>query len=342
MTTRKFFVTSVLLVMMSLVGCSDKEKETVRRRGTFAMDTYMELTAYGDNAEAALTAAEERIHELEDKFSVNIENSDIWRVNHSGGESASVGEDTQKLVETALELGRETNGTLDITLYPVTAAWGFTTENYRIPSDEELNRLLEGVGWQNVSADGGQITVPDGAMIDLGAVAKGYTSDELMEEFRENGVKSAIVSLGGNVHALGRKPDGSCWRVAVRNPFAPEADMCSVEIEDCAVVTSGSYERCFTGDDGISYCHIIDPETGRPVRNGLVSVTVIGKSGVRCDGLSTALFVMGAEKALDFWRKNEGFELILVNDEREILYTDGLSESFANLSDMTAEVVSRA
>ena len=340
MTTRKFFVTSVLLVMMSLVGCSDKEKETVRRRGTFAMDTYMQLTAYGDNAEAALTAAEERIHELEDKFSVNIENSDIWRVNHSGGESASVGEDTQKLVGTALELGRETNGTLDITLYPVTAAWGFTTENYRIPSDEELNRLLEGVGWQNVSADGGQITVPDGTMIDLGAVAKGYTSDELMEEFRENGVESAIVSLEATfthsaesltVHAA------SCCTIRLLG-----SHICSAEIEDCAVVTSGSYERCFTGDDGISYCHIIDPETGRPVRNGLVSVTVIGKSGVRCDGLSTALFVMGAEKALDFWRKNEGFELILVNDEREILYTDGLSESFSNLSDMTAEVVSRA
>lgn len=342
MTTRNFFVTSVLLVMMSLVGCSDKENETVRHRGTFAMDTYMELTAYGDNAEAALTAAEGRIHELEKEFSVNIENSDIWRINHSGGECVFVGDDTVKLVETALELGRETNGTLDITLYPVTAAWGFTTENYRIPSDEELNRLLEAVDWQNVSVGGGQIIVPEDVKIDLGAVAKGYTGDELMEEFRKNGVDSAIVSLGGNVHALGRKPDDSLWRVAVRDPFAPEDDMCSVEIEDCAVVTSGSYERCFTGDDGISYCHIIDPKTGRPVRNGLVSVTVIGKSGVCCDGLSTALFVMGAEKAFDFWRENRDFELILVTDEREILYTEGLSESFANLSDMTAEVVSRA
>lgn len=306
------------------------------------MDTYMELTAYGDNAESALTAAEKRIHELENKFSVNIENSDIWRINHSRGEEVPVGEDTEKLVETALELGRETDGTLDITLYPVTAAWGFTTGNYRIPSDEELNRLLEAVGWQNVSADEGHISVPNGVMLDLGAVAKGYTSDVLMEEFRKNGVESAIVSLGGNVHALGRKPDGSCWRVAVRNPFAPEADMCSVEIEGCAVVTSGSYERCFTGDDGISYCHIIDPKTARPVSNGLVSVTVIGKSGVRCDGLSTALFVMGAEKASDFWRKNRDFELILVTDERKILYTVGLAESFANLSDMTAEVISHA
>ena len=342
MTKRKFFVTTALLVMMSLVGCSGKEKETVRRRGTFAMDTYMELTAYGDNAEAALTDAVKRIHELEDSFSVNIEDSDIWRINNSGGESVSVGEDTEKLVKTSLELGRETSGMLDITLYPVTAAWGFTTGDYRVPSDEELNCLLEAVGWENVSAYGGQITVPDGAMIDLGAVAKGYASDELVELFRENGVQSAIVSLGGNVCAIGRKPDGSRWRVAVRNPFDTEADMCLVETEDCAVVTSGSYERCFTGDDGVSYCHIIDPETGRPVSNGLVSVTVIGESGVRCDGLSTALFVMGVEKALDFWRKNDGFELILVNDSRQIFYTEGLEGSFSNLSDMSAEVVRRA
>lgn len=179
-------------------------------------------------------------------------------------------------------------------------------------------------------------------MLDLGALAKGYTGDELMEIFHENGVKSAIVSLGGNVQALGKKPDGSLWKVAVRNPFSPETDMCTVEIEGKAVITSGSYERYFTGEDGVDYCHIIDPKSGRPVHNGLVSVTVIGESGTECDALSTALFVMGADGAVEFWRKNGDFELILVSDDGKIMYTEGLEGSFKNLGKMPAEVIARA
>lgn len=306
------------------------------------MDTYMSLKAYGDNGETALAEAEKRIHELESKFSVNIENSDIWRINHSSGVSAEVSADTLEVVNKSLEISRETGGALDISLYPVLRAWGFTTESYRIPSEEELLELLKLVNWQNVSTNDGQVAVPEGYMLDLGALAKGYTGDELMEIFHENGVKSAIVSLGGNVQALGKKPDGSLWKVAVRNPFSPETDMCTVEIEGKAVITSGSYERYFTGEDGVDYCHIIDPKIGIPVHNGLVSVTVIGESGTECDAFSTALFVMGADGAVEFWRKNGDFELILVTDDGKIMYTEGLEGSFKNLGKMPAEVIVRA
>lgn len=333
-------------VLLSFSGCagrkSARNEKYLNERGFFAMDTYMTLKVSGDDSAEALDAAEKRVRELENTFSVNIENSDIWRINHSQGIPAEVSADTLEAVQKSLEISRKTEGALDISLYPIVMAWGFTTENYRIPPTEEISELLGTVNWQNVSANDGRIFVPKDYMLDLGALAKGYTGDELMKIFRENGVESAIISLGGNVQTLGKKPDGSLWKVAVRDPFAPETDMCVVETADKAVITSGSYERYFTGEDGVDYCHIIDPKSGRPVNNGLVSVTVVGESGAECDALSTALFVMGIDAAAEFWRKNSNFELIMATADGKIFYTEGLDENFKNLSKMPAEVILRA
>jgi thiamine biosynthesis lipoprotein len=177
--------------------------------------------------------------------------------------------------------------------------------------------------------------------IDLGALAKGYTGDEIMTIMKECGVSSAIVSLGGNVQAIGKKPDGSNWKVAVRDPFSTDQDMCVIEVADKAVITSGNYERFFTDESGNYYWHILDPKDGYPADNGLVSVTVIGKCGVDCDAMSTALFVMGFDKTVDFWKKGCDFDLILVTDDKKIYYTDGVKESFKNISSMPSEVIER-
>ena len=141
------------------------------------------------------------------------------------------------------------------------------------------------------------------------------------------------------MQALGTKPDGSDWKIAVRDPFSPEQDMCMIEVSDKAVITSGNYERCFTADDGKVYWHILDPSDGYPADNGLVSVTVIGDSGIDCDALSTALFVAGYDKAVDFLRSESSYELILVTDDKKLYYSEGLSECFTDLSDMGAEVI---
>lgn len=333
-------MTSMLIL---LTGCGEKTDNSsfaVKKQcDVFAMDTYMSLTAYGDNAENALDKASDRITELESLLSVNSENSDIWRINNSDGNPVEISDDTAEIIRSAIEYGDKT-GTLDITIYPVLREWGFTTQEYKIPDDETLDRLLANVDYSAIRLDSNGISIPEDYMIDLGSVAKGYTGDEVIAELRENGIESAIISLGGNVQALGLKPDGSQWNVAVKNPFIPDATMCIISVGEKAVITSGNYERFFTGEDGNNYWHIIDKSDGYPADNGLVSVTIIGDSGIMCDALSTALFIAGIEQAQEYWRKNSGFDMILVTDDDRILYTDGIKDSFKNVSSMSAEVIS--
>ena len=293
----------------------------------FAMDTVMTLTVYGD--EALLTEAENSIHALESRLSVTDPDSEIYAVNRDG--AGAVSEDTEELLSRALALCAETGGALDISIYPVSLAWGFTTGDYAVPDPETLSALLERVDYTRVALDGSAVTLAPGMEIDLGSVAKGYTGDRVLAQLRAAGVQSALLDLGGNVQTLGTKPDGSLWRVGVRDP-AGEGMVGVVELADKAVITSGGYERCFERD-GELYWHILDPSTGCPARNGLISVTVIGDEGALCDGLSTALFVLGPERAAEFWREHGGFELVLVDEAGDLLVTEGLEDSFTPMGD---------
>ena len=327
---------ALLLLPLLLSGCS-REEEAVR--DIFAMDTYMYLKAYGDHADTAFGTAAERILSLEELFSVTSENSDTWAINHAGGEPVQVSQDTMTLLQTAKEIGTKTDGALDVTLYPVLSAWGFTTDTQQIPTPETLAAALELVDFREITLEGDCVQLPDGMQLDFGALAKGYTSDCVTGILRENGVESALVNLGGNVHAIGSKPDGSAWRVGVQDPFSPSEQVCILEIEDTAVITSGNYERYFTGEDGQNYWHILDAKDGFPADNGLVSVTIVGEEGLLCDALSTALFVLGTEGAMDYWRTEGGFEMILVTEDAKLYYTEGLADTIRLTGTMPAEVL---
>ncbi len=303
------------------------------------MDTFMTVRAYGDNGDEALKSAEEKIKYLESIFSVTIDESDIYKINNSHGSTVDISPETAEILDEAVKMCEKTDGALDITLYPVLSAWGFTADEFRVPASSEIAGLLEYVDYSEVSVDRQNVTVPEGFQLDLGAIAKGYASDEIADDLRENGVKSAVINLGGNIRTLGEKPDGSLWKIAVRDPFNTESDMCVLETGETSVVTSGNYERFFVGEDGQKYWHILDPSDGYPADSGLVSVTVIGESGFYCDALSTALFVMGKDKAVEFWREKRDFDMILVTESHEIMYTSGISRCFKNLTDMTAEVI---
>jgi thiamine biosynthesis lipoprotein len=221
----------------------------------------------------------------------------------------------------------------------VLRAWGFTTGSYQIPARETLDTLLASADPKRITADGSVVVVPQGYELDLGAVAKGYTGDQVTEIFRQFGLTSGIVSLGGNVQALGTKPDGSKWTVGIADPEKPDSLLGKVEVEDCAVITSGSYERYFEGEDGKRYWHILDPADGCPADNGLSSVTVIGRNGARCDALSTALFVMGTEPAKTYWQKQRSFEMILVTDDGHIFVTEGIASDFRTENGKEAEIL---
>ena len=297
----------------------------------FAMDTVMSLTVYGAKGDQALEEASELIYTLQDALSATDEDSPIYALNHAGGAWTPVEGEVLDLLEGSKELCALTGGALDITAYPAVQAWGFISKDYRVPGEEELEELAGRIDYAALELDpeGGQARLPQGMEVELGAVAKGYTGDRLAWLMAELGVDSAIFSLGGNVQAVGCKPDGSPWRVAVQDPGG-QGNLAVVEVTDKAVVTSGGYQRYFE-QDGVTYWHILDPDTAAPARTGLQSVTVIGPEGLVCDGLSTALFVMGEEEGARFWRDHPELEveLVFVREDGSVSITSGLEASFA-------------
>lgn len=305
-------------------GGSEGESGEVQRT-VFAMNTVMNLRAFGDSAKEAVDAAEEEINRLDSLLERGSETSEIYRLNEAG--TAEVSQETAEVIERALEIAESTDGAFEPTIAPAADLWGFYGQDYRVPSDEEIAGVLPYIGWEKVSAEGRRITLQPGTKLDLGGIAKGYLSGRLMEIFKEHGVESAIVSLGGNVQTLGKKTDGSLWKVALQDPFEPDNYLGQLSITDLAAVTSGSYQQHFE-KDGKEYHHILDPETGKPAESGLASVTIVCADGARADGLSTALFVMGLDRGLEYWRSQEGFDVIFVTSDGKIYVTEGLEDSF--------------
>ena len=328
MTKKKFcLIASVCLVFLTLTGCSNGTEADSYSTTVFAMDTVMELKVYGN--EEPLEEAKNLILELEEKLSATSPQSDIYNLNQNG--SGAVSPDTYELLQSSLALCERSKGALDISIYPVVQAWGFTTDEKRVPSEAELAKLLKLVDYKAINIDKKRIvTLAPEMKIDLGSVAKGYTGNRLVDLLSERGITSAVLNLGGNVHVIGTKPDGTAWSVGISNP-AGEGYAGVVEAVDKAVVTSGGYERFFE-QDGIRYHHIIDPSTGYPVSNSLLSVTVVGDDGLVCDALSTALFVMGEDKAAKLWNESNDFEAVFITTQG-ISITEGLEDAFSPLGD---------
>lgn len=322
------FLGLLFALLLLLPGCAQSKPA---QRQMFAMDTILSFTVYGDDAETALTQVQGYILQLEQTLSVTRQDSDIDKVNRNSGQWVTVSGETLAVLDAALELCRTTGGTLDITAYPAVKAWGFTTGEYRVPDADELAELAEKIDYTRLEVDKSACAVrlPQGMELDLGAVAKGWAGEQLATQLKAQGIQSATLSLGGNVQTVGCKPDGSPWRVGIQDPHSEHgAYLASVSVEDMAVVTSGGYERYFE-QDGVHYCHIIDPETAIPAQSGLASVTIVGKSGTLCDAYSTALFLMGPEKAAQFWTSHSpDFDYILVLDDGSIHITRGLADTF--------------
>ena len=257
--------------------------------------------------------------------------------------TARLSEDTAEVVRYALDMAKETGGALDPTIYPVLTAWGFTTGKNRVPKETEIRTLLEHVGYEKVILDGQTLTLPEEMELDLGAVGKGYAGDLTADLVKEHGLESALLNIGGNIQAVGSRPDGEDWRLAIRSPYG-EGEVGLLKVSDCAVVTSGNYERYFTAKDGTRYGHIIDPKTGYPVDNGLASVTIVTEEGKMGDALSTALFVKGLDGAKAYWQSHDGFEMIVMTEDQKLYVTEGLDEKFTlsgTFSQMERHVIRR-
>ena len=311
-----------------LTACSNPQKNNELKESSktvYAMDTVMDISAYGSDAETVLNTVEKEIMRLDNLLRRKNESSEVYKINSC--KSVYVSSDTANLIKKALDISKSTDGAFDISIAPVMDLWGFYTKEFNVPDESGLKDALSRVNYNNITVDGNNVSVSENTEIDLGGIAKGFLSDRIIQIYRENGIESGIVSLGGNVQTLGRKPDGKLWRVAIQNPDNEGAYLGILSVEDMAVITSGGYQRYFE-KDGITYHHIINPDDGFPSNSGLKSVTVVGESGTLADGLSTALFVMGLQKSIDYWKTCDGIDIVMLTDNDELYITEGLKDIF--------------
>jgi len=316
---------ALVLAFLLLTGCAGRPdwQETE----FFAMDTVMKLRLYGTEEPTEVFGTVIRgISALENVLSVTKEESSVARLNR--GEAVTPSEDLRILLEKSIALSERTDGCLDPTIYPLVKLWGFTTGEYRVPEETEVQNALKIIGSQYISFENDMISLKNGTQLDFGAVAKGYAAEVCAKMIREAGC-SGILTLGGNIQTVGEKPDGSDWRVGITDPEQPDESIAALSLQGShAVVTSGGYQRYFE-ENGVRYSHIIDPATGYPAQTGLSSVTIVADSGFLADGLSTALYVMGLEAATEFWRDSDDFEMVLITQEGEIHVSEGLSSRFS-------------
>ena len=311
---RKIIALCAVLMCLALCGCQMSPIE----KQSFALDTFITVRIMegGDvqDAEAAL----HRIDECERLLSAHRAGSDIARLND--GETVEVNDLTARVLRGAAELSEISGGALDVTLYEVSKLWDYKSENPRVPAQEEIDKALGSRGVEKIMMENRTVTA-QGTKIDLGAIAKGAIGDEARKALRDRGVKAAILNLGGNIITLGDKPGGSGWAIAIDDPLH-QGQVGTVRLHgDWALATSSGTQRYFTVD-GKEYHHILAPETGYPAHSGLASVTIIAPDGLTADALSTAVFVMGEEKARKMFEQHGLCDLdvsaVLVRDDGSV------------------------
>lgn len=324
-------MTCILLTVVS-AGCSKKEQKIDKT--SLKMDTVISLKVYGPKANEAIDAAFVRIDEIEQMASATIETSDISKINQAAGkEYVKVHPEVIKMIKTAVKYSKLSNGAFDITVGPLIKLWGIGTDNERVPSDVEIKSKLPLVGYNNIEineSDNSVKLLKEGMSIDLGGIAKGFAGDEVIKVLKKYGVKSALISLGGSsIYTLGEKPDGTPWTVGIENPRSDNKQdyLGEINLPQQAISTSGDYERFFI-KNGKRYHHILNPATGYPTENGVMSDTIVVNSNIHdcnmlADILTKTVFVSGIDKGLKVINSVQGVSCMAVTTDYKIYKSSG-------------------
>ena len=347
--------------MLLFTGCgniTDADTSTTGNQpisiSSIKLNTAVQITIYDSQDKALLNDCLALCDKYELIFSRTNEKSELYKLNHrkdvSDGDFSTDGqttpypvsgtadtwhisEDLASLLSQGLSITRESDGAFDIAIAPLTSLWDFTAEDPKVPDDAAIQKALPLCSSDGVTIDGQDITLPsDDIQFDVGAIAKGYIADRMKDLLVKKGVKSAIINLGGNVLCIGSKPDGTPFKVGIQKPFADRNETEAVmDITGKSVVSSGIYERCFK-QGGKLYHHILNPQTGYPYDNGLISVTIISDQSVDGDALSTTCFALGLEDGLKFAEK-KGVQAVFITEDYELHYTDGFQDEI-NVTDV--------
>lgn len=346
--------TVLVCPMLLFTGCgniTDADTSTTGNEpisiSSIKLNTAVQITIYDSQDKALLDDCLALCDKYELVFSRTNEKSELYKLNHrkdtsdkdpntdrqttpypvSGtADTWHISEDLAALLSEGLDITRESDGAFDIAIAPLTSLWDFTAKDPKVPDDAAIQKALPLCSSDGVTIDGQDITLPsDDIQFDVGAIAKGYIADRLKDFLVKKGVKSAIINLGGNVLCIGSKPDGTPFKVGIQKPFADRNETEAVmDITGKSVVSSGIYERCFK-QDGKLYHHILNPKTGYPYDNSLVSVTIISDQSVDGDALSTTCFALGLEDGLKFAEK-KGVQAVFITEDYKLHYTDGFRD----------------
>lgn len=316
-------ITLSALSLFLLSGCSKDQTDQTLTYTDSLFDTVISVQIYDSDDESLIDNCKEICTKYDDMFSNTKNDSEISKINNANGQAVEVSDDTISLLKTAIHYGDISNGKFDITISPVSSLWDFQSEDPEIPDDTDIQSALTHVNYKNIQINGNQVSLTDSeAAIDLGGIAKGYIADQLKDYLESQGVEHAMINLGGNVLAIGKKPDGSDYNIGIQKPFDTTGDpITSVKIADQSVVTSGDYQRYFK-KNGKIYHHILNPSTGYPYDNGLSSVTIITDSSVNADALSTTCFALGLDDGMKLVNSTDHVEAVFITSDDKLHYSD--------------------
>jgi len=329
---------AVLIILAGTAACRRTLGEKPVTKTNFMLDTLISVQAYGPNASEAIDKAFERIQDIEQKMTSKADFSEVIDINQRAGKGfCKVSQDTFFVIQKGLYYSMLSKGKFDITIGPLVELWGIGTEHARLPGSDEIQEVLPLVDYTQVEINEEDYSVflkNPGMAIDLGGIAKGYAADEAAKVLKQYGVKHGTINLGGNVVVLGGKSDGSPWRIGIQDPFFKTRGsiMATVEVTDKTLVTSGPYERFFE-KDGKIYHHILNTESGYPVENELMSVTIITDKSIDADALSTTVFAMGLKEGMDFIEKSENMDAVFITKDYKVYVTSGVGQYNFKITD---------
>ena len=326
---KKIIIISIFSIfLLILTACGNNGEELPRAEdNAFLMDTLVQMRAHGENAEIAVEESMERIREIENLMSKTIETSDIYSLNNNPEREIEIDNQSMDVLKKALKYAELTAGDFDPTIGALVELWGIGTENASLPEKSEIEAALANTGYKYLElAENSAELTKEGVKIDLGGIAKGYAAEEVKKIVQKYNIEHAFVNLGGNVLVIGDKVDGSPWKIGIQDPRQGRGNvMAVVDAVDLTIVTSGNYERYFE-ENGKLYHHILDPKTGYPADNNLLSVSIISENSFDADALSTAIYVMGLEKGMKFIENMENVYAMFITEELDVYLSSGLKE----------------
>lgn len=324
------FMISALVLSIGLVSCSSKSEEPKSRTEIF-MGTVVNVKIY-DGDEYVLDKAFNRVKEIEDLVSINKLGTELDKVNENAGiKEVKVSEESLYIIEKGLEYSRLSDGGYDISIGPLVKLWSIGLPEARVPSEEEIKEKLTKINYKDIELNKETREVflkKKGMILDLGSIAKGYTADEIVKILNEEGIKKAVVDLGGNIYALGEKEKNKPWKIGIQNPFSDRGDVVGgVYVENKSVVTTGIYER-FLEEGDKKYHHILNPKTGYPYESEIAGVTIISDKSIDGDALSTLVFTKGIDEGIEFINNLDGIDAIFIDNNRNVYLTEGIKDKF--------------